>query len=425
MVAAVKPRSAAIVVDLGFGDAGKGALVDRLTRDGADWIVRFNGGAQAGHNVVTRDGRHHTFAQFGAGTLASASARTLLSRFVVVHPTALLVEARHLERVGVREPLLRVAIDERALVTTPYHQAAGRLREELRGSARHGSCGVGVGETVADSLSAPELTIVAGDLVDRARLARKSSALRERKRAEMIALGAGSLAEFSVFDDEALAERWIDAIAPAADRVVSRETAEAIVAGARRPVFEGAQGVLLDEDHGGHPHTTWSRCTFENASALLAESRFEGPIERLGVVRAYAVRHGAGPLPTEDAILEHDEPHNATGPWQGAFRFGHFDRVLFDYALAACGGVDGVALTHVDQLGPRHGIALAYEGMEALRPGGRGDLEASAARGRLLARARPIVEPLAGDPVKSLRAHVAAPVRFIASGPTADDYRAT
>src|SRR4051812_14869157 len=94
-------REAWIVVDLGFGDAGKGTITDYLARArGAHAVVRFNGGAQAGHNVVTSDGRHHTFAQFGAASFVPG-VRTHLARQMVVHPLALLAEARHLARVGV------------------------------------------------------------------------------------------------------------------------------------------------------------------------------------------------------------------------------------------------------------------------------------------------------------------------------------
>ncbi len=135
-----------VVVDLGFGDSGKGLLTDFLARrTGASVVVRYNGGAQAGHNVVTSDGRHHTFAQFGAGSFVPG-VRTFLSRHVIVHPTALLFEGRALEEKGVGDVFSRLRVSEAARVITPFHQAANRLRELARGEARHGSCGVGVGE---------------------------------------------------------------------------------------------------------------------------------------------------------------------------------------------------------------------------------------------------------------------------------------
>ena len=92
-------------------------------------------------------------------------------------------------------------------------------------------------------------------------------------------------------------------------------------------VFEGAQGVLLDEWFGFHPHTTWSTTTFANADAVLDEAGFDGHRTRVGVLRTYFTRHGPGPLVTEDATLRPaaPEPHNADAGWQGRFRVGAFD----------------------------------------------------------------------------------------------------
>ncbi|MDQ3037226.1 MAG: adenylosuccinate synthetase, partial [Myxococcota bacterium] len=127
--------SAWIVADLGFGDSGKGTITDFLVRElGARTVVRWNGGAQAGHTVVTGDGRAHTFSQFGAGTFVPG-VRTHLAEPVVVHPTALLVEARYLERSGVGDALARLTIAESARLITPFHQSANRARESARGAA--------------------------------------------------------------------------------------------------------------------------------------------------------------------------------------------------------------------------------------------------------------------------------------------------
>ena len=129
---------AVVVVDLGFGDSGKGTVVDWLARHGARWVVRFNGGAQAGHNVVTPDGRHHTFAQFGSGTFVPG-VRTLLSRFMVVHPTGLLVEAAHLAGGGCPRCPRALDREPRGLVITPFSpggQSPARVRPRLGLRAR-------------------------------------------------------------------------------------------------------------------------------------------------------------------------------------------------------------------------------------------------------------------------------------------------
>src|SRR5271169_2634863 len=117
----MKPR-AFQVVDLAFGDSGKGTITDYLAaRHNADLVVRFNGGPQAGHNVVLPDGRHHTFAQFGSGSFLPGL-RTLLSRFMLIEPYAMLNEAAHLASLGCTDILSRTIIDERCIVITPLHQ---------------------------------------------------------------------------------------------------------------------------------------------------------------------------------------------------------------------------------------------------------------------------------------------------------------
>jgi adenylosuccinate synthase len=105
--------------------------------------------------------------------------------------------------------------------------------------------------------------------------------------------------------------------------------------------------VLLDEWRGWHPYTTWSTTTFDNVTELCGPKGFL----RLGVVRSYTTRHGAGPFVTE-APLDLPEPHNGVGEWQGAFRVGHFDAVAHRYAVEVAGGIDALAVTHLDSVGP-------------------------------------------------------------------------
>src|SRR5262249_12518219 len=114
-------------------------------------------------------------------------------------------------------------------------------------------------------------------------------------------------------------------------------------------LFEGAQGVLLDAERGFFPHVTPSRTTVENALGLIAESGAAGSPRRLGVLRAYATRHGPGPFVTHDAELQARLPevHNVENPWQGPMRVGWFDAVAARYAMAATGGVDAIALTNL------------------------------------------------------------------------------
>ena len=348
-----------IVIDLGFGDGGKGILTDTLARHfGASLVVRYNGGAQAGHNVVAPDGRHHTFSQFGSGTFVPG-VQTCLSRHMVVHPTALLVEGDILAEKGVRDAFARIRVSDQALIITPYHQAANHIRELARGEKRHGSCGVGVGEAVEDSMSNPAESVLAGDLSNPARLRRKLSAIRAYKREQLTALYPDLLTqkalarEWEIFEREDVIDRWISAVSriDQLGLVAPDAALQAWLGQAERVIFEGAQGILLDTDRGFYPYTSWSRCTADNALELIEEAAPGSEAAKIGVMRSYAVRHGPGPLPTESGDLAPlVSEHNTCNKWQGAVRYGWLDAVLARYALHAAGGVDALMVTHLDLL---------------------------------------------------------------------------
>ena len=404
-----------IVVDLGYGDAGKGTVVDWLCANRpVHTVIRFNGGAQAAHNVVLPDGRHHTFAQFGAGTF-HPGVRTHLSRYVVVDPLALVAEADHLTSLGVPDAFDRLTVDGEALLATPYHRAANRARELARGSDRHGSCGLGVGEAVAYGLAHPDTAPRVADCLRPSVLRRRLTELADRLAAELGPLDAPPV------DD------CLPAYAGFADRV--EIVGRSYVAGVLRSgtcVFEGAQGVLLDEWHGFHPYTTWSTTTFANAEALLAEAGLAGTARRLGVLRIVTTRHGPGPLVTEDPTLPLTDPRNPTNPWQGPFRFGHFDAVAHRDAVAAAGGVDGLALTHLDLADPasagrRLRICRRYADLGSLVPGPPGDLDRQAALTARLLRARPVYDPPPSDWPAAVARELGAPVVLTSHGPTAED----
>jgi adenylosuccinate synthase len=166
---------------------------------------------------------------------------------------------------------------------------------------------------------------------------------------------AAMLDELGALKERGLVEALVEGYARfwAAGARVAGEGHLARLAARGALVFEGAQGALLDRDHGFWPHVTPTRTTFHNALALLEEAGLGGaPREQVGVFRAYASRHGAGPFVTEDeGLLQRlPEPHNAHGPWQGAFRVGWFDLVAARYALEACGGADSLSLTCLDRL---------------------------------------------------------------------------
>jgi adenylosuccinate synthase len=356
---------AILVVGLSFGDEGKGATTDALARHHkAHTVVRFNGGAQAAHNVCAY-GTHHTFRQFGSGTLMGA--RTHLSRHVLVNPFTLAREATALEEIGVRKPFEGLTIDGRALLTTPFHIAANCLRELARG-ARHGSCGMGIGETVAYAEKHPHAALRAIDLGDLVGLRQRLEETQTRLHAELRQFWGdrprlSDAHHWAMLQDPgapaACADNWY-ALARRLRVVGPDYLGEILREGTT--IFEGAQGVLLDQTYGFFPHVTRSNTTFDNAIDLLAEVGFAGESRRIGVLRSYASRHGAGPFPTEDPSFPYEEAHNGVGEWQGGFRTGHFDMPLAKYAIEACGGVDELSITHIDRLRQGSKVCEYYAG---------------------------------------------------------------
>lgn len=353
-----------IVVGLGFGDEGKGTIVDYLARqvDGDCTVVRYNGGAQAAHNVVTPEGKHFTFAQFGSGTLAGA--RTHLSACMIVNPMNMLNEARELA-IGCRQwdAFDRLTVDPDALVTTRFHMAYNRIQEIMRGKDRHGSCGQGVGATVEYGIK------IAGRLgvLRVGHLADKDITNNALRRLREFYIGALPInADFVAEDHETLAYeldilRNLDIATAVEDYYFWSKIVE------KRPdtyldgnlIFEGAQGTLLDEDYGTAPYNTWSKCRTDNAFQILNRLG-RTPTRTIGVTRTYMTRHGAGPFPTENKAVRFPEFHNEQGTYQGGWRQGWLDLGLLRYSLAH-NGCDEIAVTHMDYLQDENRVAIGYE----------------------------------------------------------------
>lgn len=372
------------VVGLSLGDEGKGTIVDYLcsTQDVCA-VVRFNGGAQAAHNVVRPDGQHHTFAQFGSGAFVPG-VRTHLSRFMMVNPGNLLRENAHLVELGIEDALDRLSVDEDCLITTDLHITGNRVREQRRGRyGRHGSCGQGIGETQEFALAHPHWALRAWHL----------------RSEEQIHLRLRYLNEYYVtvhgippVSEEVLGLMGMNLLEDgAALHVVSGDYLGGLLNWGTC-VFEGAQGVLLDQDKGYNPYTTWSKTTFENAETLLAEHGHTA--RRIGVVRSYFTRHGPGPFVTEGPVSGTEEKHNGFGEWQGAWRTGNLDLVALEYAVAACGGVDEIAVTHLDV--PAMPVCTRYD-----------------------AEGRPVLEDV--DVVRAIEKVTGAPVTIKSYGPTHKD----
>lgn len=422
-----------VVVGLGFGDESKGATVDHLcaTRDvGA--VVRFNGGAQAAHNVIA-DGVHRTARLFGSGSLSGTP--TFLAAPALVDPVILAHEAAELADLGVADPFSLLTVDPDALVTTAIHQVANRTREDLRGEGRHGSTGLGIGETTWFDLAcrarlragqaignvtaladAPERALRVRDLADVARVRARLVDL-ERFYYPLIAQGRHDVPSLA-----AMAQELVDV-----GRQLRIEPATSYLARAGERgiiVAEGAQGVLLDETYGFHPFTTWSTTRPDGARAVLGAAGLAEPYV-LGLTRSYTTRHGAGPLPSEDPSLRAalPEPHNGVGEYQGAWRTGHLDLVALDYARQVVGRIDGVAVSHLEWA-DRVDVVTGYAGRGPLVHRANHDLDAMAAITRGLRDVEVRRERTdAGRTLALVERTLRAPVVLTADGPGRADRR--
>jgi adenylosuccinate synthase len=268
---------------------------------------------------------------------------------------------------------------------------------------------MGVGQTMEYALAHPDDAPRAGDVRSPSRLRRRLQAVHDRLTSMYGPLGGPPVAAVAdVFTAFGRAVTLVD------NSVYPQVLAKGIC------VFEGAQGVLLDEWRGWHPYTTWSTTTFANVEALCSA------FERLGVVRTYTTRHGAGPFVTA-ADLPIPEAHNGIGEWQGAFRVGHFDAVAHRYAVEVCGGVDALAVTHLDipSSVPELRICPEYEvdGLPWRRivPGPERDLAYQTALTQLLEDARPSGLYRPDDWEGEISALLGAPIALASYGPRTSD----
>lgn len=338
---------AILVQGLAFGDEGKGSCTDALVRRfNAKWTVRFNGGPQAAHNVVTPEGLHHTFAQFGSGTFAGAN--TYLSQYMLIDPIAFMNEEQALSS---KVPVLPGVYVERSTpIITPFHWMLNRTRERLRGDKRHGSCGFGVGELRRDMTVGDTPVLLAGNLYSRARTREILESIKLWKVSQQAQLDVREAESMRQYPIERLVNIYCCQFAKSVVLVQ-----DGTIRHCEGPmVFEGAQGVLLDETQGFAPYNTWTDCTFGNAEKLLEGTGAD--ITRIGVLRAHWTRHGPGPFPTESELVNFPD-HNSFGVWQGEFRQGYFDGVAARHAVSIVGKLDGIALTCLDRV---HGDTLPY-----------------------------------------------------------------
>ncbi len=353
-----------VVIGTQWGDEGKGKVVDLLT-DRAAAVVRFQGGHNAGHTLVI-DGQKTILHLIPSGVLRDG-VQCLIGNGVVLSPAALLSELRALEAQGIpaRE---RLRVSESCPLILPYHIALDHAREQARGKKAIGTTGRGIGPAYEDKVSRRGIRL--GELLDPTHFAERLREVLDYHNFALEHYFRVATVDYQAALDEALSQA--KELAPLVDDIPG------ILYGLRdrgqNILFEGAQGALLDIDHGTYPFVTSSNTTAGGAST---GSGF-GPLDLdyvLGIVKAYTTRVGGGPFPTElfDEVGAHlgEKGHEFGATTGRKRRCGWLDMVALKRSLEL-NSVSGICITKLDVLDglDRVKICVAYnlDGREVTAP---------------------------------------------------------
>jgi adenylosuccinate synthase len=373
-----------VVIGTQWGDEGKGKIVDWLT-DHAQGVVRFQGGHNAGHTLVI--GAKKTVLHLIPSGILRANVDCYIGNGVVVSPQALIEEMDELAAAGVQGVEARLCVSEACPLILPYHAALDAAREAARGAQKIGTTGRGIGPAYEDKVARRAIRLQ--DLFKPVRLAEKLRGLLDYHNFVLVQYHHQSPVDFQKTLDGALA--LAPRIAPlVAD--VPRALYHANRAG-KNLLFEGAQGSLLDIDHGTYPYVTSSNCV---AGAAAAGAGI-GPMHLhyvLGITKAYTTRVGSGPFPTELSD-EVGEQLRQRGQEFGATtgrprRTGWFDAAALKRSIQL-NGLSGLCITKLDVLDGVEEVKICVgyriEGqVSEILPVGAEELE----------RCEPVYEDLAG-----------------------------
>jgi len=379
-----------VIVGAQWGDEGKGKVVDLFT-SWADVVVRYQGGANAGHTLVV--GGVKTVLHLVPSGILHPGKKCIIGNGVVVDPEALLEEIDLLRSRGLLSDPTQLVVSENAHVILPYHKRidAGRERQKAIGTT-----GRGIGPCYEDKVARRGIRV--RDLLRAEALRPKLEERLREANAQIAALG-GELVDLEPLMDWALklGVRMVPYVGDASE-VLSHEVAKG-----RAVLFEGAQGTLLDIDHGTYPYVTSSNTVAGNAAvgAGLGPTAIHSVI---GITKAYTTRVGKGPLPTElkDAT---GEKLRSVGAEFGATtgrprRCGWLDALVLRYA-ARVNGLSGLAMTKLDVLTgfEKLSVAIGYK-----LPNGK-TLGEFPSDPELLGQAQPVYEELPGwkEPLGDLR----------------------
>lgn len=330
-----------VVIGMNYGDEGKGLVTDALVRrNRIEQVVRYCGGAQAGHTVVVKDNnavtKRHVFHTFGSGTFAGA--RTLLTNHFVFNPFLLLEEAIELQsKVDFTLPQIKRSVGTPETII--YDIAINQWAEYCRGGARHGSCGIGINETLQREAAGytvrefdPSRKSFAQIWNEWVPLRLKQLGIEWPSPKQLDSMPSNLswlrtlLTSHSPEGQEIARNRICDQAFKFADPVLPARSHFHSPS-----VFEGSQGMMLDKTYGAFPHVTNASVGLDNVLSILSTLDEWSEVQPVFVTRPYATRHGAGPLPFEGAgpssilqELSSNAPIDSTNvdnPWQHGLRF--------------------------------------------------------------------------------------------------------
>ena len=361
MQAAIRPTAGRNVVVVGtqWGDEGKGKIVDWMT-DHAQGVVRFQGGHNAGHTLVIA-GRKTALQLIPSGVMREGVA-CYIGNGVVVDPAHMLSEIERIEALGI-SVRSRLFLSEACPLILPFHVALDSAREgrrESSGSGKIGTTGKGIGPAYEDKVARRALRVQ--DLKHPARFEAKLRELVELHNTELAYLGSAALDWQPMFEGAMkAAEQLRPLMADVGYRLYNAHAA------GQNLLFEGAQGTLLDIDHGTYPYVTSSNCVAGNAAAGSGVG--PGMLHYvLGITKAYTTRVGGGPFPTE-LDLDHGVGHHLStvGQERGtvtgrARRCGWFDAAALKRSVII-NGVSGLCITKLDVLDglPEIKVCVGYK----------------------------------------------------------------
>jgi adenylosuccinate synthase len=417
--------SSIVIVGAQWGDEGKGKIVDVLT-ERADWVVRFQGGNNAGHTIVV-DGVKTALSLLPSGILRP-HVKCLLGAGVVLNPTVLLSEIDRVRAAGANISPDRLVIDRDAHLVLDYHVLVDKARELARGASKIGTTGRGIGPAYEDR--SQRSGIRCADLLHPARMRERVRAHVDEKN-KMLKLILESKAHVDFDEVWGRLEQEAAILAPFVGNG-SRLIFDSLRKG-ERVIFEGAQGVLLDQVHGTYPFVT-SSSTIAGSATIGVGIGPKMIDSVLGIAKAYCTRVGEGPFPTE-MVGELGDDVRKRGHEFGTItgrprRCGWFDVVAMKRAIRTS-GIDSVILTKLDVLSGLPTLKLCtaykkggdvvddlppsiedYEGLEAEYlevPGWSEDIGGIRSWGGLPGNVRAFVE--------TLSRLIECPVSFVSVGP--------